>query len=219
MNPRGRWTTAVSTRRTLPGAIALLALILAGCGGPPRDELDPGRRARAAELGGAAADALARTLGTRLSAALSQGGAVQALVFCSGRAQDLTDSVTASLAGGIRVGRISLQPRNPADAPDILDREVLLGFQEAASSSAPLPAEEIRAAPSGEVRYYRPLVVTDLCMQCHGPPETLAPAVREVLHARYPDDRAVGYHPGDVRGAIRVRIPPSALTSRGPGEG
>ena len=219
MNPRGRWTAGVWARRTLPGTLVLLGLVPGGCGGPPPVELEPGQRARAAELGRAAADTLALTLGSRLATALSQGGPVQALVFCSGRAQDLTDSVAAALPSGIRVGRTSLKPRNPANAPDAVDRAVLLDFDEAVASSAGPPAEDVRRGADGEVRYYRPLVVTDLCLQCHGPVEELAPAVRDVLRARYPDDRAVGYHVGDVRGAIRVRIPLAALDPRGPGGG
>lgn len=215
MNPRGRGTVAGAARRGVAAVALGVGIALTGCRDEPPAELDAGQRARAVEIGGAAADVLARTLGSRLAAALSQGGTVQALVFCSGRAQDLTDSVSTTLPPGLAVGRTSLRVRNPANAPDALDRRVLLDFEEAATSGRSLPGEEVRPGPGDEVRYYRPLVVTEMCLGCHGPVEEIAPAVRDVLNARYPDDRAVGYGVGDVRGAIRVRIPRAALDLRG----
>jgi hypothetical protein len=47
--------------------------------------------------------------------------------------------------------------------------------------------------------------VQPLCVACHGPAETLSPAVRERLAKEYPHDRATGYSPGQVRGAITVK--------------
>jgi hypothetical protein len=46
-----------------------------------------------------------------------------------------------------------------------------------------------------------------LCVNCHGPRDALAPGVAEILDAEYPDDRATGYRPGDLRGLVRVSIP------------
>jgi len=65
------------------------------------------------------------------------------------------------------------------------------------------------------LRYYRPLVVNELCVQCHGPATALAPEVLAALSDLYPSDRATGYLPGDFRGLIRVRIPREALEGAG----
>jgi hypothetical protein len=64
-------------------------------------------------------------------------------------------------------------------------------------------------APDGshELQYVRPLVVDGRCLACHGDPAGFDPEVRAVLARRYPDDRATGYAPGDLRGAISVRVP------------
>jgi hypothetical protein len=56
-------------------------------------------------------------------------------------------------------------------------------------------------------RYMRALPTQPLCLNCHGSPEQLTPAVLEKLKALYPDDKAVGYRPGDIRGAITIRKP------------
>jgi hypothetical protein len=54
-------------------------------------------------------------------------------------------------------------------------------------------------------RYMKAIPVQPLCVACHGPAETLSPAVRERLAKEYPHDRATGYSPGQVRGAIAVK--------------
>jgi hypothetical protein len=53
----------------------------------------------------------------------------------------------------------------------------------------------------------RALPVQELCLNCHGLPERLTPAVKERLKTLYPDDKAVGYRPGEVRGAMTIRKP------------
>ncbi|MBU0678495.1 MAG: DUF3365 domain-containing protein [Verrucomicrobia bacterium] len=54
--------------------------------------------------------------------------------------------------------------------------------------------------------YYKPLIVQPICLQCHGDPETFSPAVRTILEERYPEDNAVGYRAGDLRGLIKVKM-------------
>jgi hypothetical protein len=56
------------------------------------------------------------------------------------------------------------------------------------------------------LRYMRPLMVAPLCLNCHGPKETIKPEVRKVLSDRYPEDQATGFRDGDLRGAISVKI-------------
>jgi hypothetical protein len=51
----------------------------------------------------------------------------------------------------------------------------------------------------------RALPTQGLCLGCHGPVEQLAPGVAERLKALYPDDRAVGYSLGQLRGAMTLR--------------
>ena len=54
-------------------------------------------------------------------------------------------------------------------------------------------------------RYMRALPTIELCTQCHGQTAQMKPAVLARLQAMYPNDRAVGYAPGDIRGAITLR--------------
>jgi hypothetical protein len=48
----------------------------------------------------------------------------------------------------------------------------------------------------------KPIVTAPLCLTCHG--ETLAPGVAAAVESRYPQDRAVGFAAGDLRGAFHV---------------
>ena len=51
------------------------------------------------------------------------------------------------------------------------------------------------------------LPTVDLCLNCHGPQASLSAAVREKLAALYPQDKAVGYTAGQIRGAMTLRKP------------
>ncbi len=54
-------------------------------------------------------------------------------------------------------------------------------------------------------RYMKALPVADICLQCHGPVEGLDAGLKAKLAALYPDDHAVGYGKGQIRGALTVK--------------
>lgn len=154
-----------------------------------------------AAAGPAAAIALTGELMGRVSAAIAEGGPAYAIDFCSEEALPLTLSVADEL--GVVIKRTSSRVRNPENAPDADERAALAYFEEQIDAGNALPEHLIR--PVGdETRYYRPIIVAELCTACHGPRDTLDPAVQDVLDRRYPDDQATGYSAGDFRGLIRV---------------
>jgi hypothetical protein len=169
----------------------------------------PGEIERATEIGGNAAGQLAAMLMQQLSTQMAERGPEAAIEFCSDEAMDLTHGVSGAL-GNLDVKRTSTRVRNPENAPDALERAALSHF-EAEIAAGSLPANWIQTAGDDELRYYQPLVVNEMCTQCHGPADALQPAVRTRLEALYPQDQAVGYAPGDFRGLIRVAIPRAAL--------
>jgi hypothetical protein len=61
----------------------------------------------------------------------------------------------------------------------------------------------------------RLLIAGPVCLNCHGPTEQLGTDVKAVLETFYPNDRAIGYRLGDLRGAVSVKIP---LRPTGPGD-
>jgi len=95
--------------------------------------------------------------------------------------------------------------------PDAWERAALEDFdRRAASGESPASlekAEIVTEDGTQSYRYMRALPTQPLCLACHGLPEQLTPAVKEKLKTLYPDDKAVGYRPGEIRGAMTIRKP------------
>lgn len=209
----------LDARRRRPMFLLLVTLLTAsGCGGAddPEASQEPAERAIPAatrqavvELGSAASRELGATLISRLQAKLAEEGPVGAVEFCSVRGIPLTSEVSREV--GFEVKRTSTRIRNPANAPDSLERAALEYFESEAAAGDSLPAAFVQRTPAGDYRHYQPLRVQPFCLQCHGSEEELAEGVAEVLAERYPDDRATGYAAGDFRGLIRVTVPRTAV--------
>jgi hypothetical protein len=185
------------------GLLLLLPVVLVvatapGCGaGAPSSQEIAHARTRAE-------DAAARLIGTlfeELMGALKNGPPEQALHVCGEKAQKITRAIESET--GVSVRRTTLKPRNPLNAPDGFERRWL---EKAAESGSPEEYAAVVETADGryELRYLRPLRAAQMCLQCHG--TDLAPAVRAALQSRYPSDQATGYEPGDLRGAVSVRV-------------
>lgn len=196
--------------RRLPLSLTFVFAAVVGCARERAAVADRPPVADSATV--ARAQAAANTLGPDLAGMLQQairdGGPVQAVAVCADSAQART---ARHAIDGVAIRRIGTRVRNPANAPDTLEARVLayLAEQKAAGS---MPGEVVEVARTGldggwELRYLRPVVLQEFCTTCHGAVENIPPAVRSVIAERYPDDSAVGYAAGDLRGAISVRIP------------
>ena len=198
--------------RSLQYVVVASVVLGAGCDRPERAATpasEPVNEAAVAGVGATAARQLRETLVKRLTAAIDSGGTASAIDVCALEAGDLTDSISAALGAGVAMKRTSTRVRNPRNAPDSLEQAALAYFQSVADSAGELPASWVQNAGSAGHRYYEPLRVVQLCLQCHGPLHSMAPDVRAVIAERYPEDRATGYTPGDFRGLIRVSVPAS----------
>jgi hypothetical protein len=202
----------------------LLGASLAGCGGrgaapapatPPAPAAGAGATAaatpedpaRAAAEGRASevADRLAKAVMGELTKALQAGPPESAVHVCGEAAQRVTAEVAA--AEGIALRRTALRLRNPTNAPDAFERAALEAW--AAPGATPAAQAEVVEAGGGgrALRYLRPIVLQPMCVTCHGAPEEVPAAVRAALAERYPEDRATGFRPGDLRGALSVTVP------------
>jgi hypothetical protein len=190
----------------------LLLLLLSGCDAGPVPEPPAGEAPQAAlddstaiAIGSTAAGRLAGGLIGPLTAAVEARGPAGAIDFCSREALTLTTVIQDSI-GGVDLKRTTLRPRNPANAPDPLERVVLEDLHARAARGETLP-DHVLQHVDGVTRFYRPLRMQPLCLRCHGPGDQLDPAVIAVLLERYPDDLATGYRDGELRGVIRVEMP------------
>jgi len=144
-----------------------------------------------------------------LTEEIGKNGPEGAILVCRDKAPQLAKA--ASDETGWSVRRVSLRNRNPRAVPDGWERAALDDFdRRAASGESATTLEKAEIVTEGgkqSYRYMRALPTQPLCLNCHGSPEQLTPAVLEKLKALYPDDKAVGYRPGDIRGAITIRKP------------
>lgn len=141
-----------------------------------------------------------------LSRELAAGGFAGAVRVCAETAQQTTQEFAARAGHSVR--RVSLKYRNVQNAPDAYERKKL---EELAQLHArgQLPgeiSEVVSEAGQAYLRYLKPITIAAMCLNCHGPRDSLKPEIRQVLDDRYPGDRAIGYHAGDFRGAVSVRI-------------
>jgi hypothetical protein len=186
--------------RILVTAAAALALAAAVPVAPPADELAQAR-ATAREL-------MSQTK-QLLQTQLRDNGAVGAITSCS---QVALQMAKAHEKSGWRVRRVSLKARNLADTPDAWERRRLRELDKrhvaARLDSTAEVAEVVRERGRPVLRYLKPIVMpAEPCLKCHGGPGDIPADVREALAKRYPADVAVGYHAGDLRGAVSVSIP------------
>lgn len=145
-----------------------------------------------------------------LTQAIEKGGPDGAIVVCRDEAPRLAKA--ASEQSGWQIRRVSLRQRNPKAVPDAWERAALEDFdrrQAAGESPATLEKAEVVVEGGQSVqRYMRALPTQTLCLACHGESAQLSPAVSARLKELYPDDRAVGYTVGQIRGAMTIKRVP-----------
>lgn len=151
-----------------------------------------------------AARALGAQLKTRLLDAIETGGPVAAIDVCNLEAPEIASSVSDETA--LDVGRTALRWRNPANAPDDFERtamETFLSQIEAGADPATLELAEIVTSAQGlQLRYMKPIMTGGPCVLCHG--TGISDEVKAAILARYPDDQATGFAPGEFRGAFTI---------------
>ncbi len=156
----------------------------------------------------AVAQDLVNNLGGALKQALAETGPDGAISVCRDTAPMLAGSL--SRRTGWKVGRVSLKTRNPLiGQPDAWEQEVLSRFDEVAASgknTRNLEQAEIVSEPDGRYfRYMKALPVKPLCLTCHGTETTIPESVQVRLQQEYPNDKATGYHAGQIRGAVTIK--------------
>ena len=97
---------------------------------------------------------------------------------------------------GVVAGRTSDRLRNPTNAPPAWAAGVV-------SANAGRQASDVEgyAVDLGDrLGVLRPIAERPICGSCHGPVDRLSAGVRAALAERYPRDKAVGFHDGEIRG-------------------
>lgn len=146
-------------------------------------------------------------LQTALKKSMAEGGPTQALAVCKDRAPQIAAEL--SRESGAKVGRTSERFRNPANAPELWQAEILTRFRISMSDENPTP-EYFERQSDGSVRFMKAISTQPLCLVCHG--TEISDDVSSMLKDLYPHDRARNYSLGDLRGAFSVTWPATGST-------
>jgi len=159
------------------------------------------------EIGDQVAGRLFASLMTTLQEKIASEGPEAAIAYCRLEARPLTAQVGEEFPQVKDVRRTALRWRNPDNQPDANDRSVLeewLSTWNPAVPPKPVIKKLTAADGTKEIRYYRPVPVMTTCLACHGSGNEITPNVRAAIARDYPQDKAIDFQEGDLRGAIVV---------------
>jgi len=144
-----------------------------------------------------ATNALASEMMGELMASLDEDGPAGGIAACREKAPLVAAHV--SDAYGVAIGRTSSRLRNPDNVPP--------------PWAEPYVAEVVEdptwvGGPNGELGALLPIRLKAECQMCHGPVETIDSEVMAAIHEVYPNDEAVGFSEGDLRGWFWVEAAP-----------
>jgi hypothetical protein len=182
----------------------LAAYLLLPCVAQAQDEL-AARQSAAVTV----ANGFLQQLQSELQRELANGPA-EAATIC----RDIAPLLASQLSrrNGWQVTRVGTRVRNPLlGLPDAWERKVLNEFaarQDQGEDVATLThGEVVEFEGRLEYRYMKAIGVQPACLTCHGPATQIPQAVQDSIAQFYPQDQAVGYAIGDLRGAVSIRQP------------
>ena len=204
--------------------VAACVMMVVGCSKAPEKDVDLGalppppaiteqQRQLALERGRAIAQETFDLLRTNLQVAIQSGGISNALPYCSLAASPLTAGMAAK--HGVTLRRVTHKARGPGGRADTNELSVLRAFEAALAAHGPTPPPSpiVTNGSPGNVTFFAPILIgNELCLRCHGEPGSeIQAADLAVIQRLYPDDKAVGFKMGQLRGAWRIDFPGSSL--------
>jgi len=147
-----------------------------------------------------------KTLVGHVKKGMKSGGPVKTIAVCN----QIAPAVAATLSKkhGVELGRTSLKLRNPSNAPDEWEKNVLMKFEQRKAAG-----EKVKTLAYKEIvmedgkQYFRMMKAIPTakkpCLMCHG--GKVKAGIENQLSKLYPDDKARGYKAGDIRGAFSLK--------------
>ncbi len=139
-----------------------------------------------------------------LKKAMKAGGPINALDVCKTEAMPITKQ--AAIDHNALVTRVSLKNRNPENIPNEWQKLVLEDFDARAAKGEDVKkmgfSKIVEEDGKKTLRFMKAVPTGGACLDCHG--TEIDADVQAKLKELYPDDKAVGYKKGQVRGAVVV---------------
>lgn len=188
------------------------SLLISGCGSEEKDSAgdmeekrEKGEYADVTLLQNAAdkkIESFMASLKAALREAMRDGGPANAINICSEFAPEIALSHSED---GWFISRVSDKSRNKNNEADSIQLSILgmFGYPE---TGPPYVGEWRMVADKKVYFYYKPIYIADFCLKCHGPKNKLEQDVAGKLAELYPEDEAVEYEVGDLRGMFVVEV-------------
>jgi len=150
-------------------------------------------------------------LGQRLKSTLASDGAEVAISVCKEASPAIAKRLSAE--HGVTMTRVGTRVRNPVmGTPNKWQEEVLAQFESrlaAGENATTIDYWKIADDNNGrrELRYAKAIITQPLCLNCHGVASDIPASLAEKIRLEYPNDQAIGYSVGKLRGAVVVTRP------------
>ena len=142
-----------------------------------------------------------------LQETMKEVGPAGATQVCRHLAPDIAGEISKETGWELR--RIGIRVRNPANRPTAQEQDVLRSYVVRAAAGQSLALMEtvriVERDGKPYVHYMRAVPTFEPCLACHG--AKLAPDVAAAIREFYPNDEAVGFAAGDLRGAMSLYKP------------
>lgn len=186
--------------RKLSSIISILVIVvLSACNSNKQKSLSQEEKTTFQLLGDSISTKMQNVLLQNVATAIQHGGTDYAVEFCNSQAIPLTDSTARRLK--VYIQRLSDKNRNPANA--IQTQMDSLAWEKIKSDKSGFVEEN----KSGEVYYYKPIVIAmPTCIKCHGGKEDISIGTQKIIAEKYPNDKAIGYQMGDLRGMWKIKL-------------
>ncbi len=115
-----------------------------------------------------------------------------------------------SIKNNIILKLVSLNPRNVVTGhADAWEQAGLQKIQKMLKNGRQAKEIEIvELVPEPAETYYRymsPMIATPFCLKCHGTEKDISQEAVSSIKLFYPNDKSIGYHLGDLMGAVSIK--------------
>lgn len=141
----------------------------------------------------------AKDLKKTLKQGLKAQGPVAAIELCHSQAPDISKEHSFE---GWSLSRASLKARNASNMASEWQVGILQEFEDKKLAGIPVKALETSLVRDDRFYFIKAIPTAPLCTTCHG--AELSVEVKTRLADLYPNDQAVGFRAGDIRGAFIV---------------
>lgn len=137
-------------------------------------------------------------LSEKLTEQMKMGGTAKAIPFCNVEALPITQQLSKKY--NVTIKRTSDKLRNQKNKPTERELKIIDSYHKLLSEHKEItPIVEVDN--NNNKHFYAPIIVKANCLVCHGKiEEILTVKTDSIIKSLYPNDEAIGYSEGELRG-------------------